>query len=111
MRLKGIAIACAALAAGAVFIASCTSVTDSTTGVSIQRGVPTTCIKGCNDQFALLYAEEQKLHLTNVEACQAVPQSEKNACLVAESTRHDAAKTALGLAKIACQTECPPVSG
>ena len=108
MRLRGIAIAsaCVVLVAAAVLVGCTSSVTRSLTGVSVQRVEPTTCVKDCNDSFALLYKAEQKKHLEEVEKCQALPQSGKNDCLVAESVRHDARKTELGLAKIACQNGC-----
>lgn len=107
-RLKGIATLCALAVAGAAIVAlvGCTTVGQSVTGVSVTGAGPTTCVKACNDYYALQYKEEQKTHLANVETCQALAQPEKNDCLNAESIRHAAAKDALGIAKVECQNDC-----
>jgi hypothetical protein len=90
---------------GIVALAGCTLIGDNITGVKAGSG-PTTCIKQCNDLYKTLYAEEQKLHDTNNDICQAGPQADRGACLVAETARHEAAKAALGAAKIECQNNC-----
>jgi hypothetical protein len=87
-------------------LTQCRMVGDKTTGVRLFRGQPTTCIKQCNDAYKLLYDEEQKLHRTNVENCQALPQPDQGECLVAEEARHTARKLELGQAKIDCQNNC-----
>jgi hypothetical protein len=87
-------------------VTQCRVVRDSTTGVRPSRGQPTTCIKQCNDQYKLLFDQEQKLHQTNIEICQALPQPERAACLEAEDARHQARKAELGQAKIDCQNGC-----
>lgn len=86
-------------------LAGCTLIGDNITGVNAGTG-PTTCIKQCNDLYKVLYNEEQKLHDTNNNVCQALPQGERNACLTTESARHAAAKDALGAAKVECQNNC-----
>ena len=53
-------------------LSQCRAVGDKTTGVRLFRGNATSCIKDCNDQFKLLYDQEQKQHQTNVENCQAL---------------------------------------
>jgi len=90
---------------GLAALTGCTLIGDNITGVSAGAG-PTTCIKQCNDLYKGLYNAEQKLHDGNVEACQALAQPDKGTCLVAETARHEAAKTALGNAKIECQNNC-----
>lgn len=95
-----------AIAAGVVGLAGCTMVSDSLTGVALDKAGPTTCVKQCNDFYKLAYEEEQKAHLANLEACQALLQPDKNDCLNAESIRHSAAKDALTSAKIECQNNC-----
>ena len=87
-------------------LSQCRAVGDKTTGVQLFRGNATSCIKDCNDQFKLLYDQEQKLHATNVENCQALSQPQKGECLVAENARHTARKTQLGQEKTACQNNC-----
>ena len=87
-------------------LSQCRAVGDKTTGVQLFRGNATSCIKQCNDQYKLLYDQEQKQHETNVENCQALSQPQKGECLAAEDTRHQAAKTQLGQDKTACQNNC-----
>jgi len=88
-----------------VAFAGCTLVGDNITGVGAGTG-PTSCVKQCNDFYAIQYKNEQKVHDANVEACQALAQPARGDCLVAETARHEAAKTALGAAKIDCQNNC-----
>ncbi len=87
-------------------LSQCTMVGDSITGVDLNRGRPTTCIKQCNDLYKMLFDDEQKLHISNNEACLALPQPDKDACLAAEKARHDAEMDRLGQAKIGCQDGC-----
>ena len=89
-----------------LLLAGCTLVGDSLTGVGLNKGQPTTCIKQCNDLYKLLYADEHKLHLTNVEQCLGLSQPDKDACLGAEATRHSAEMSRLGRAKTDCQNSC-----
>jgi hypothetical protein len=98
--------AIAILAVGLAVLVGCTSVSDSLTGVSLDRNGPTSCVKQCNDFYAGEYDKEQKLHETNKEYCQTLSQPAKGDCLVAEDARHTAAMTALGNAKIECQNNC-----
>ncbi len=93
-------------AAGLFGLVGCTMVSDSLTGVSSKTSDVTSCIKECNDDFKLLFAEEQKRHLEEVEKCQVLSQPEKEACLAAEGERHSEAMDALGVAKIECQNSC-----
>ena len=88
-----------------IAFAGCTFVGDNITGVKAGVG-PTSCAKQCNDLYKNLYANEQKLHQTNVEACQALDQPARGDCLVAEDARHTAAQAALGANKIDCQNNC-----
>ena len=92
-------------------VAQCKMVGDTVTGVPAFRGQPTTCIKDCNDQYKILFDAEQKLHDTNVENCQAMPQPDRAACLAAEDARHQARKDELGQAKIDCQNRCHSQGG
>lgn len=87
-------------------VTQCRIVGDNTTGVRILKGQPTTCIKQCNDTYKILFDQEQKLHQTNVELCQALSQPERGECLAAEDARHQQAKADLGQAKIDCQNNC-----
>ena len=98
----------AALAALAILtaLASCTLVGESLTGIKMKADGPTSCVKECNDFYKGEFDREQKLHDSNVEACLALEQPDKGACLEAESARHSAAMEALGEAKTACQNNC-----
>jgi len=87
-------------------LTQCQLVGDKVNGVRLFKGQPTTCIKDCNDQFKILYDQEQKLHDTNNEYCQSLSQPDKDACLAAEVARHEARKAELGQAKIDCQNNC-----
>src|SRR5262249_2764454 len=88
-----------------IAFAGCTLVGDNMTGVSAGSG-PTSCVKQCNDFYNIQYGNEQKLHATNVNICQAQSQPAKGNCLVAEDARHTAAMNELGGAKIECQNNC-----
>ena len=90
---------------GVAALAGCTLVGDNITGVNAGVG-PTSCVKQCNDYYKVQYKNEQKVHDTNVEGCQLLDQPARGDCLVAEDARHQAAKTALGDAKIDCQNNC-----
>ena len=87
-------------------LSQCRAVGDKTTGVQLFRGNATSCIKDCNDQYKLLFDQEQKLHATNVENCQALSQPDRGACLAAEDARHTAAMVQLGDDKTNCQNTC-----
>jgi hypothetical protein len=95
-----------ALGVASITLSQCRMVGDNVTGVRLFRGQPTTCIKQCNDQYKLLFDEEQKLHQTNVENCQALAQPDQGTCLQAEEARHSAKMVELGQAKINCQNNC-----
>ena len=95
-----------ALAAGLVVGVGCTMVGDNLTGVQLDRGQPTTCVKQCNDSYKLLYQEEQKRHQAAVASCQALPQPAKAACLDAETATHEANKATLSQGKTDCQNNC-----
>ena len=82
-------------------LSQCTLVGDSLTGVELNRGRPTTCIKQCNDLYKILFNQEQKLFLQNKEACNGDAD-----CLAAEQARHTAAMASLGQAKVDCQNGC-----
>jgi hypothetical protein len=86
-------------------LAQCVNVGDKTTGVTLRHS-PTNCIKQCNDQYKILFDQEQKLHQTNIENCQALPQPDRGSCLAAEDARHQARMAELGQAKIDCQNNC-----
>jgi hypothetical protein len=87
-------------------LTQCQLVGDKVNGVRLFRGQPTTCIKDCNDQYKILFDEEQKLHQTNVENCQTLVDPQRTECLQAEEARHTARMIELGQAKIDCQNNC-----
>jgi len=88
-------------------LAQCTMTGDNITGVGLDRSEPTTCVKQCNDQYALLFKQEQKTHDANVEKCQALEDNQAKAdCLAAEDARHQQAKADLTAGKTACQNDC-----
>jgi hypothetical protein len=89
-----------------LLLAGCTLVADRLTGVGLTKGNPTTCIKECNNLYRLLFDEEHKRHLQNVENCLGLPQPDKDACLLAEEARHSAEMSRLGQAKRDCHDGC-----
>jgi len=90
-----------ALGVASLTLSQCTLVSDSLTGVGLNTGAPTTCIKQCNDLYKILYSEEQKLHQQNLDACAGVA-----ACKAAAAARHSAAMANLSQAKTDCQDGC-----
>lgn len=105
------AVAFAALAGllgiGSVTLTQCTMVGDNLTGVDLERGRPTTCIKQCNDLFNFLYEVESKRHNAAQEICQSLENGpDQQACQAAESAQHNANKDGLNQGKIDCQNNC-----
>ncbi|HET9326867.1 MAG TPA: hypothetical protein VFQ05_08860 [Candidatus Eisenbacteria bacterium] len=104
------AVAYAALAAMlglvALTLSQCTLVGDSLTGMELNGVGPTSCVKQCNDFYAIAYKREQKIHDTNNDICQALPMPQKAECLDNETARHEAAKAALAAGKTDCQNGC-----
>ena len=88
-------------------LSQCTMVGDNLTGVGLNAGRPTTCIKQCNDLYKMLFDQEQKLHQTNLDLCG----QDNGDCKNAEAARHSAAMDALGQAKLDCQTGCQHQQG
>jgi hypothetical protein len=105
---RAVAYAALAVLLGVVSLtlAQCTMVGDSLTGVDLVRGGATTCLKLCNDKYALFFKIEQKSHNSNLEQCNLLSGQEQQDCKAAESARHEAAKAQLTADKIACQDNC-----
>ena len=88
-------------------LTQCTMVGDNVTGVGLNRLTATSCIKDCNDSFALLYKEEQKRHQAATEQCQLIDDNQtRQDCTAAESATHEANKAQLTADKISCQNGC-----
>jgi hypothetical protein len=90
----------------ALTLSQCTLVGDSLTGVDLSGVGPTSCVKQCNDFYAIAYKREQKIHDSNNDICQSLPQDLRAGCLDSETARHEAAKAALSQGKIDCQNGC-----
>jgi hypothetical protein len=105
-RKRFIVGALAVLVVAIAALAGCTMVGDHLTGVQVSGIGPTTCVKQCNDAYALLFKEEQKRHIAAKEACQQLPPTEAGACNVAEDAVHQANKAALTQGKLDCQNNC-----
>jgi len=90
----------------ALTLSQCTLVGDSLTGVDLSGVGPTSCVKQCNDFYAIAYKREQKIHDQNNDICQSLPQDLRAGCLDSETARHEAAKAALSQGKIDCQNGC-----
>ena len=89
-----------------ITLVQCTMVGDNTTGVRLFKNDASACIKDCNDRYKVLFDQEQQLHLTNVESCQALPPSDRGDCLAAEGARHSARMAELSQGKTDCQNSC-----
>ena len=104
------AVAYAALAAllglVALTLSQCTLVGDSLTGATLDGVGPTSCVKQCNDFYAVAYKQEQRIHDTNNSNCNLLPSPFKQTCLDDETARHEAAKAALAAGKTECQNNC-----
>jgi len=103
-------------------LSQCTMVGDNLTGVDLSKGRPTTCIKQCNDFYKLVYDQETKYHdqakllcdmaFDNCEASAVTQEdhaaciAQRQACQAQESSRHSAATSYNGQAKIDCQNNC-----
>lgn len=94
------------LGVASLTLSQCTMVGDNLSGVDLERGRPTTCIKQCNDLYAVLYKIEQKRHDAAMEICQTLSGTERSDCLDAESATHQANKDALSQGKMECQNNC-----
>jgi len=105
-RAVAFAVLAALLGLVALTLSQCTLVGDSTTGVTLDGVGPTSCVKQCNDFYAVAYKREQKIHDQNNDQCNALDQPAKGECLVNETSRHEAAKAALASGKIDCQNNC-----
>jgi hypothetical protein len=110
------------LGAVSLTLSQCTMVGDHLTGVDLNKGRPTTCLKQCNDFYKLVYDQEQKYHdqalllcegqrdnclagATTPEERQAC-QAQHNQCSTEEAARHEAAQTQLNADKENCQNNC-----
>jgi len=92
----------AALAA----VIGCTLVSDSLTGVKLDRAAPSFCISSCvKDSDAQLKAEIDR-HLAAVAACQASPPQERGACMRAEAAQHQAAMDRIAQGRRDCMNNC-----
>ena len=89
-----------------VVIVGCTMVGDRLTGARLNRSVPTTCVRACNDLYRTLVDRERKLHAANVEFCRRRPQPDRGACLDAEGGRHSAEMARLEQARVDCLDGC-----
>ena len=101
-RVAVFAAMVAVLGVASMMLSQCTMVGDNVTGIDLNKGGPTTCVKQCNDLYKMLYDQEQKLHQTNIELCG----NDNGACKTAEGARHEAAKAQLTADKINCQNTC-----
>lgn len=105
-RAVAYAVLAALLGVVSLTLSQCTMVGDSLTGVNLKRVGPTTCIKQCNDLFALLYKLEQKRHIAENEQCNMLSGQAAQDCKAIESDTHTANKAQLTADKIACQNNC-----
>jgi hypothetical protein len=105
-RVVAFALLVALLGVATMALTRCTMTGDNITGVGLDRSAPTTCIKQCNDTYALLFKNEEKRHQAAKDYCQSLPATEQGPCNVAEDAVHIANKDALTAGKIACQDGC-----
>ena len=96
-----------ALLVGAlVALASCTLVGDTTTGVSLSRVNPSPCIKTCVGDMNDLVKAEIAIHKAAIEGCEALPDTDREACLSAEAARHSAAMQQIAGDRRDCLNGC-----
>jgi hypothetical protein len=102
---SGVALV-ALFGAASITMSQCTMVRDHLTGVSLHRVSPISCVEHCKNFYDNLFALERKRHLGAVEACRALPATEKQDCLIDEQARHQAASDELTQGKIDCLDAC-----
>ena len=89
-----------------VALASCTLVGDTTTGISLSRVNPSPCIKTCVGDMNDLVRAEIAAHQAAIEGCKALPDTDREACLSAEATRHAAAMAQISGDRRECLNGC-----
>jgi hypothetical protein len=95
-----------ALIAALVAVIGCNLVSDSLTGVQLNKAAPNLCIKSCvKDSDAQLKAEIDR-HQAAIAACQASPPNQRNACQRAEAAQHQAAMDGIATARRDCMNNC-----
>ena len=98
----GLAVPVAALIA----LAGCTMVGDSITGLSTTGANPSACIRACVETQAGGVQAETRLHQAQIDACEAVPDSQKGECFATEAARHAAAMTQIADGRTECMNGC-----
>jgi hypothetical protein len=102
-------ILCACLAvpvAALITLAGCTMVGDRLTGLSITHVSPSACIRTCVETQTQAVHAEVALHQAQIEACQALPDSQRGECVAAESARHAAAMAGIAASRGECLGGC-----
>jgi hypothetical protein len=94
------------VAGSAALLVGCTTAASRLTGVDPEHSKPTTCIGYCNDLYASLVGQEQKLREVNLGECRVLPQPERGACLEEEGARHAAEMSRLEQLRAACLNTC-----
>jgi hypothetical protein len=85
-------------------LSQCTLVGDSLTGVGFNKFNATNCIAQCTNLYGVLWQEETKLHLMNLELCGDGFGSQQ--CIDSENERHRLAQDALLQGKKDCKDSC-----
>ena len=98
----GLAVPVVALMA----LSGCTLVGDSLTGLSTTRTNPSACIRACVETQTEGVQAEATLHQAQIDACQALGDSEKGECIVAEAARHAAAMAHIAGSRSECLNDC-----
>ena len=96
-----------ALAVTSLTLTHCRMVGDRLTGVNVAPfSRAGDCVKRCNEQSNAQLKAENDLHKLLFQNCNADP-----VCEAAEDARHEAAVTAINLARNNCKNECHKQGG
>ena len=85
----------------ALTLSQCTMVGDNLTGVGLSKTAPTDCFGLCKYDEWILQKAEHKYYLANLKAC-----GTDQACIDAETARHEAEVLRLRAARFACRAGC-----
>ena len=94
------------VAASAAALVGCTMISDTTSGVSLDRANVSDCLKACAQSQSDLVQAEAEYHQAQLIACEALPESEREACEEAEAARHHAAMAEISSGRKDCMNDC-----
>jgi hypothetical protein len=105
-RATGFAVLAAALALVALTLSQCTLSGDNVTGVGLERGGPTSCLRQCLDAFHAARQLCLKDFETAKEQCRELPEPERTECIEEAEAEKDACIEEAEAQKDDCVNSC-----